>query len=89
MQRANNPEQDEAYPYTWFWKSRLPERKGQRCRVLVQGRMNSILVEFTDGYRVVTSRYAVRKQKGPDGFENHQDLFKGSTVPPGRTGRNG
>ena len=49
------------YPYVWFWRKRLPERKGQRCRVLVRGKKNSIAVEFEDGYRVVTSRFAVRK----------------------------
>ena len=49
----------------WFWKSRLPERKGQACRVLARGKMNSILVEFEDGYKVVTSRFAVRKTKTP------------------------
>jgi len=54
------------FDYVWFWRKRLPERKGQACRVLVRGRrMNSILVEFEDGYKVVTSRYAVRKQKCP------------------------
>ena len=53
------------FDHIWFWKSRLPERKGQPCRVLVRGRMNSILVEFADGYKVVTSRFAVRKQKRP------------------------
>jgi hypothetical protein len=47
--------------HIWFWRSRLPERKGQRCKVLARGRMNSILVEFEDGYKVITSRYAVRK----------------------------
>jgi hypothetical protein len=47
--------------HVWFWKTRLPERKGQPCRVLVRGKMNSILVEFEDGYKVITSRYAVRK----------------------------
>lgn len=46
----------------WHWRSRLPERKDQPCRVLARSkRMNSILVEFGDGYRVVTSRYAVRR----------------------------
>jgi hypothetical protein len=49
------------FPYIWFWRSRLPERKGQMCRVLARGKMNSILVEFVDGFKVVTSRYAVRK----------------------------
>lgn len=49
--------------HIWFWKKRLPERKGQLCKVLVRGAKNSILVEFEDGYKVVTSRFAVRKVK--------------------------
>jgi hypothetical protein len=49
------------YPYVWRWKTRLPERRGQRLRVLVRGKMNSCLVEFQDGYTVVTSRNALRK----------------------------
>jgi hypothetical protein len=49
------------FTHIWFWKSRLPERKGQTCRVLARGKMNSILVEFEDGYKVITSRYAVRR----------------------------
>ena len=48
----------------WYWKSRLSERKGQPCRVLARGKKNSILVEFEDGYRVITSRFAVRKISG-------------------------
>jgi hypothetical protein len=51
----------EAMTHIWWWRKRLPERKGQPCRVLAQGRMNSILVEFADGYRVITSRWAVRR----------------------------
>jgi len=49
------------YDHIWFWRARLPERKGHPCRVLARGRMNNILVEFQDGYKVVTGRYAVRK----------------------------
>jgi hypothetical protein len=49
------------YDHVWYWKTRLPERKGIRCRVPVRGRLNSVLVEFEDGYRVVASRYAVRR----------------------------
>lgn len=49
--------------YVWYWKSRLPERKGQSCRILARGKMNSILVEFEDGWKVVASRNAVRKRK--------------------------
>ena len=39
------------------------KRKDQRDRlkVLATGRMNSALVEFEDGHKVITSRYAVRK----------------------------
>lgn len=49
------------YPLVWFWRSRLPERKGTACRIVCKGRMNSVLVEFPDGFRVVTSLNAVRK----------------------------
>ena len=49
------------YDHVWRWRSRLPERKGQRCAVLIRsGRMNSCLVEFEDGFRAVTSRWAVK-----------------------------
>ncbi|MEO7840755.1 MAG: hypothetical protein ABIU06_15540 [Anaerolineales bacterium] len=46
----------------WYWKSRLPDRNGQACRILARGKMNSIVVEFQNGYKVITSRYAVRKR---------------------------
>jgi hypothetical protein len=36
-------------------------RKGQLCRVLVRGKMNSCMVEFEDGYLAVTSRNALRR----------------------------
>lgn len=55
------------YDHVWFWKpkpwpGRCVDRKGQRCRIFAWAlKMNSIGVEFEDGYRVVTSRYAVRK----------------------------
>lgn len=51
------------YPYYWRVKTRFPERKGQLCNVLVRGKMNNCLVEFEDGFRVVTSRNYVRKVK--------------------------
>ena len=51
------------FDHVWFWRNRLPERKGQACRVLVRGGKNSIAVEFPDGFRVITSRFAVRKRK--------------------------
>jgi hypothetical protein len=61
------------YDHVWFWRTRLPERKGQRCRVLVRGRKNSIAIEFEDGTRVCTSRHAVRPYEAPD--ERQLSLF--------------
>jgi len=53
----------DAFPLIWHWRTRPigNPRKGQRCRVLVRGGKNSVLVEFPDGYTVITSRHAVRK----------------------------
>ena len=57
---CNLPEAN--FDYIWFWKKKLPERKGQRCRVLIRSkRLNSVLVEFEDGFRTNTSRFAIRK----------------------------
>jgi hypothetical protein len=50
--------------YRWFWKARLPERRGQLFRVLVRGKLNSCAIQFiSDGKIVVTSRNALRKVK--------------------------
>lgn len=56
--------QSGTYPYYWRVLTRFPERFGQRCRVLVRGKMNSCLVQFVDGFTVVTSRNYVRKWRG-------------------------
>ena len=52
------------YPYRWRVRTRLADRFGQRCRVLCRGAMNSCVVEFADGFRVVTSRWYVRRMVG-------------------------
>lgn len=58
------------YPYRYAWGPRWPgvcgggfSRKGQLCRVLVRGGMNSARVEFQDGYRAVVSRNALRRTR--------------------------
>lgn len=53
----------EQFDRVWYWRSRLPERKGQRCRLLARGTLNSCLIEFEDGWKVVTSRFAIRKAR--------------------------
>ena len=53
-----------AFTHVWYWRPRLSgekNRKGMRCRVLLQSKKNSCLVEMEDGEKVVASRYAVRK----------------------------
>ena len=53
------------YPYLFMWgnNSLRATLKGRRCRVVARGTMNSVLLQFPDGFRVVTSRNAVRKAK--------------------------
>jgi len=52
------------FDHYWRVRSRLPHRFGERCAVLVRGgRLNSVLVEFEDRSRVVTSRWFVRRVK--------------------------
>jgi len=50
------------YPLVWWWRARLPDRKCQACRVVVRGSLGTVLVEFPDGFRVATSRHAVRRR---------------------------
>lgn len=48
------------FPYVWFWHRM--GRKGQPCRVVCRGKMNSALLEFEDGFRTVTSRSGLRRR---------------------------
>lgn len=57
-----------AFPYIYRWDR--CGRKGQRCRVFARSRrwtngksMNSVGLEFEDGFRMVTSGNALRKVK--------------------------
>ena len=49
----------DSYPYVYFW-NRMG-RKGQSCRVIARGKMNSCWVEFEDGFGAITSRNALRR----------------------------
>jgi hypothetical protein len=49
------------YDRVWHWRKFLGERKGQLCRIVARGSMNAALIEFSDGSRVVSSRWAIRK----------------------------
>lgn len=49
------------FPYVYYWNRQ--DRKGQFCRVTARGKMNSCCAEFEDGYKMITSRNAIRKRK--------------------------
>lgn len=53
--------------HVYRWRKWRPEWFGRKCRVVARGRLNSVLVEFEDGERTVTSRFAVRKLKPESG----------------------
>ena len=47
--------------YVWGNNAKRATMKGRTCRVLARGGKGSILVEFENGQREITSRYAVRR----------------------------
>ena len=67
------------FPYRWTWRRRTLEypgvrttvpwfgdgidRTGRPCRILVRGSRNSALIEFDDGYQVITSRAGLRRRR--------------------------
>jgi hypothetical protein len=62
MSEVRMPQPSVDQLYRWFWRARLPARRGQLFRVLARGKLNSCLIEFIDdGWRCVTSRNALRK----------------------------
>lgn len=46
--------------YVWGNNSVRATYKGRHCRVIARLRMNSVLIEFSNGERTVTSRHAVQ-----------------------------
>lgn len=62
------------FQYFWAWGPRAKpiaglecmDPKGQKCRVLVRGKMNSALIEFEDGFQAVVSRNGMRREKTYD-----------------------
>lgn len=47
------------YLYRWGNNAIRAARKGQRCRIVAAGRMNTVLLEFEDGLRMTSSRRAL------------------------------
>jgi hypothetical protein len=55
------PESTKPFDRYWRVRVRLPERYGQRLRVIARGTMNSAWIEFDDGVQHIVSRNAFRK----------------------------
>lgn len=52
------------WPYIFRWGTVMgmpTGRKGQRCRVLARGKLNSCLLEFEDGSKVISNRNALKR----------------------------
>ncbi len=51
------------FPYYFAWKNNDLRRQyyGKPCRLVAAGALNSILIEFENGRRLVTSRNAIRR----------------------------
>ena len=62
------------YPYVWWWRVKLPERRGQRCRIRCRGALNSVAVEFEDGECHLTVRNCVE----PVGDEYREPAVQGN-----------
>jgi hypothetical protein len=50
--------------YVWGNNAKRATYRGRRCRVVARGALGSVLVEFEDGERTVTSARAVRRAGG-------------------------
>ena len=65
----------EALPYRFRWRrtrygdldEALAGRFGQPCRAFARGRNGSLGLEFADGFRVVTMRFAVARAHAGSG----------------------
>ena len=56
--------------YVWRWGTcggkypKLGLRKGQKCRMIAKGAMNSAHIEFEDGEQFIASRNGLAKAQG-------------------------
>lgn len=49
------------YTYTWGNNEKRATYKGRRCRILARGTMRSVLIEFENGERTVSSVRSLRR----------------------------
>jgi len=49
------------YKYFWGNNPKRATMKGRVCRIIATGKMGSVLIEFENGQREISSRRAIRK----------------------------
>lgn len=52
--------------YGWRIRKWLPERRGQACRIVRSGARGQLLIEFDDGWLVLTRITMIRRRKALD-----------------------
>lgn len=62
MKRFEIEEREELYIFNWANNPKRKTMKNRVCRILSYGRLNSIMIEFTDNNQIeIVSRNSVRK----------------------------
>lgn len=51
------------YRFAWGNNPKRRTMLGRLCQIIARGRLNSALVEFTDGQREVVSRHSLRRSR--------------------------
>lgn len=49
--------------YVWGNNEKRATYKGRACRILARGTMRSVLIEFENGERTITSERAIRRKR--------------------------
>ena len=49
--------------YSWKNNEKRKTLFGRVCKIIAYGKKNSIQIEFENGQREITSRYAVKKER--------------------------
>jgi len=47
--------------HIWYWKKILGTYRGKACKLLKVGKLNNVLIEFEDGFKVITNRRGLRR----------------------------
>jgi len=49
------------YRYIWGNNEKRKTLKGRICNVIARGKMNSVMIEFSNGQKEIVSRYSIRR----------------------------